>query len=258
MRAGPLTQPTAPIYEVFTSAQGEGLLVGVRQLFIRFRGCDLDCVYCDTPQARTTDGPCMVEERPGSGQFVQRNNPLSVDDLLVIVERLVSADNHAQHSIALTGGEPLLYPGYLTWLAAGLRDVGQRIYLETAGHLPHALEQVIAEIDWVAMDWKLPSSLAHPVAPSRFGEFLNIAQRQACFIKMVVSERTSEDELLDAWGIMSNVTRSVPLILQPVTPIAQACNPPVATVLLKWQAMATTFLDDVRIIPQCHRLVGVR
>ena len=90
-------QPTAPICEVFTSAQGEGLLVGVRQLFIRFRGCDLDCLYCDTPQARSTEGPCQVEDAPGSNCFTQRENPFPVVDLLAIAQRLIRANRHAPH-----------------------------------------------------------------------------------------------------------------------------------------------------------------
>ncbi len=258
MAAAGGSQPRAPICEVFTSAQGEGLLVGVRQLFIRFRGCDLDCLYCDTPQARRTTGSCQIEKTPGSGKFAPRDNPLSVDELLLIIERLISADNHAQHSIALTGGEPLLYPGYLIWLAASLRDLGQRVYLETAGHLPEALAQVIPEVDWVAMDWKLPSTLAEPIPTSRWVESLHIVQHRDCFIKMVVTDDTSEEELLEAFRAMGSITRTFRLVLQPVTPINNTCRPPDADALLRWQATATIFLDDVRIIPQCHRIVGCR
>ena len=251
-------QPTAPICEVFTSAQGEGLLVGVRQLFIRFRGCDLDCLYCDTPQARSTEGPCQVEDAPGSDCFTQRENPFPVVDLLAIAQRLIRANRHAPHSVALTGGEPLLRPGYVARLAAGLHDLGQHVYLETAGHLPEALEQVISEVDWVAMDWKLPCALPNPVDSSRFAEFLDIARQAQCFVKMVVTDETTDDELRDALRTMSEVTRTIPLVLQPVSPINNACRPPTAGILLNWQALAATFLDDVRIIPQCHKLVGMR
>ncbi|HPX77174.1 MAG TPA: 7-carboxy-7-deazaguanine synthase QueE, partial [Methanobacterium sp.] len=39
------------ISEIFSSIQGEGKLVGRRQVFIRFSGCNLTCNYCDTPQS---------------------------------------------------------------------------------------------------------------------------------------------------------------------------------------------------------------
>src|SRR3989339_2270889 len=40
----------APISEVFSSYQGEGIFVGQPQVFIRFCGCNLRCGYCDTPE----------------------------------------------------------------------------------------------------------------------------------------------------------------------------------------------------------------
>ena len=36
------------INEIFSSIQGEGPVVGYKQLFIRFCGCNLNCNYCDT------------------------------------------------------------------------------------------------------------------------------------------------------------------------------------------------------------------
>ena len=36
------------INEIFSSIQGEGPVVGYKQLFIRFCGCNLNCAYCDT------------------------------------------------------------------------------------------------------------------------------------------------------------------------------------------------------------------
>jgi len=254
----PELQLTAPICEVFTSAQGEGLLVGVRQVFVRLRGCNLRCRYCDTPQARATDGPCNVEDEPGSGRFTQRGNPISVGQLLDIIDSQIQADGGSHHSTALTGGEPLLYPEYLYALASALQQRGQRIYLETAGHLPEALAKVLPVVDYIAMDWKIPSTLDKPLDTSQQTRFLNLSSQRECFIKMPVTDDISEEEVHQALRAISEVTRVVPLVLQPITPTASGCRPPDAQTLLAWQAIASKYVDDVRIIPQCHPLIGMR
>ena len=48
------------------------------------------------------------------------------------------------------------------------------------------------------------------------------------------------------------------LILQPVTPFAQVSEPPNAARLLSWLGRCEARLSDVRLIPQTHRIYGVR
>src|SRR3569623_1411870 len=37
--------------EIFTSIEGEGILIGTKTLFIRMAGCHLGCIWCDTGYA---------------------------------------------------------------------------------------------------------------------------------------------------------------------------------------------------------------
>lgn len=74
------------INEIFVSYQGEGRYTGKKTLFIRLQGCNLRCVWCDTPDALSKDGGSEV-----------------VNDELVKMINTSEVNN-----IVFTGGEPLL------------------------------------------------------------------------------------------------------------------------------------------------------
>jgi len=63
----------APLYEVFSSIQGEATRVGERHLFVRLAGCDLECAFCDTPASRRIPDRARVF-LPGGPEEVE--NPL--------------------------------------------------------------------------------------------------------------------------------------------------------------------------------------
>ncbi len=98
------------ISETFTSIQGEGALAGVPSWFCRFSGCNLRCVWCDTPYASW---------RP-------EGKKRSVDDL--VAEAVAAGPRHA----VITGGEPMLF-GAVVPLCDRLRAAGMHVTIETAG-----------------------------------------------------------------------------------------------------------------------------
>lgn len=104
------------IAETFASVQGEGIWVGVPSLFIRVSGCNLRCVWCDTPYASwSPEGPVRT-----------------VADLASEVARA------GLRHVVLTGGEPMLFDPIVD-LATQLKTYGHVITIETAGTVDREL-----------------------------------------------------------------------------------------------------------------------
>ena len=242
----------APLIEVFTSFQGEGPYVGCPQLFIRFAGCNLRCRYCDTPVAAGEHA--HLEATPGKGDFRLAPNPVSVHHILPILQQAADAQ---LHSWSLTGGEPLLYPAFIKELAFATRPSKVKIYLETNGTLNEALTAIIDCVDIIAMDIKVPSTSGLPPLWTRHRQFLQVASQKDVFVKVVVAETTQEEEVEAAASLVASVAADIPLILQPVS--APAGLGAVNTAhLLRLCRRARTYLSDVRVIPQVHRILGWR
>ena len=108
------------ISEIFYSIQGEGKLVGVPSVFVRVSGCNLRCVWCDTPYTSWTP----------------EGEEISVDE---IVRRV--SEYGAEH-IVLTGGEPMIM-AEIGALCTEFKNRGHHVTIETAAtaftNVPHDL-----------------------------------------------------------------------------------------------------------------------
>ncbi len=244
-----MSLPVAPLIEIFSSIQGEGILVGCRQIFLRFAGCNLACSYCDT--LRDTPGQCRWEIRPGSREFTFLPNPLTPQEVALKVRELNPA---IHHSISLTGGEPLLHTSFLLELIPLLKETRQGIYLETNGTLPDRLQTILPLVDIIAMDIKLPGTAKIGPCWQEHREFLNLARRKYVFVKLVVDENSKLEEIEEALDLICGVG-DIPLVIQPVTTPEGKIQLNQEKVLT-WQSRALERLTDVRVIPQTHKFFG--
>ena len=242
-----------PVVELFSSIQGEGMLVGLRQVFLRLWGCNIACTYCDT---RHQEFPvcCLLESTPGRRDFAEVANPVSFERILTHLERWNRGWPDIHHSLSITGGEPLLHPEALRAMLPALAPL-MPVYLETNGLLPQALEQIIEHVSMIGMDIKLPSATGCEIEWQTHLDFLRIGNNRDIFVKVVVTDTTEEWELQRACAIVAQVGKEIPLIIQPVTSHggAVAVSP---LRLLEFQELASQTLSGVRVIPQTHRFMG--
>lgn len=240
------------ISEIFASIQGEGVYCGARQIFIRFTGCNLRCAYCDTQASHSNPRYCKVEVEPGTFRFIEEPNPITPDILCKHINQLSRYHNH---SIALTGGEPLLQGNFLRTILPDLKSRGHIIYLESNGTQADQLKPLLPYIDIIAMDIKLPSVSKLGDLWFDHEDFLKLAKKCNLFVKIILGNVINPLELEHACKLLARIAPNVPLVLQPLTePGGKIDFSPQR--FMEMQQIAMDYLADVRIIPQVHKLLG--
>lgn len=250
-----MSSTEAQIFEIFSSIQGEGIYIGDRHIFIRFSGCNLACEYCDT-DARLLTSVCKIEEIPGSHHFTNYNNPLTSAKLIEFINVLDKGKN-IHSAICLTGGEPLLQVDFLKGFLKDIAHLNFLSYLETNGTLPDRLQEIIENIDIVALDIKLPSATGLSSYLIESAKSLKIAKSKEVFVKVIFSKETPGIEIIEAAKLVANIDDKIPFVLQPVTPYGVVKHRPNPEEILSFQAIASKYLKNVKVIPQAHKIMSL-
>lgn len=248
---------TGYVSEMFCSIQGEGLYVGQRQLFFRTAGCSATCYWCDTVAAKEEQRTCTIH----GDTKRSLPNPLSVEQAF---EQLIDLHRRTQPaSVSLTGGEPLEQSDFVSAIARNLHRQKIPVYLETSGLEVEGLIKVRPYVDVVAMDIKLP----HATGKDHWDthrDFLKWLIGRNSFVKIVVDATTPFDEIEAAIHLIAETDRGFPLVLQPESGTylqnkrGTEGREMLAGLLDRAQCLALESLHDVRVIPQCHKIMRVR
>ncbi|NLB87970.1 MAG: 7-carboxy-7-deazaguanine synthase QueE [Syntrophomonadaceae bacterium] len=240
----------ADLHEIMCTIQGEGALVGTRQVFIRFKGCNLRCSYCDTEESFINSKNCLVYKETGKNESKEIHpNPLTIDELGRIVKGIDA------NYISLTGGEPLLHAEFMAEFIKSLKGNNYKFLLETNGTLPEKLSQVIHYLDYVSMDIKLPSTIGKDFLPIH-EEFLFIAQQKPCYIKIVITPDYIKEEFIEAIHMVKRINPNITVFIQPVTPRDKESKVDIFE-CIALQEYSLKIINDVRILPQIHPWLGL-
>ena len=180
------------IAEIFYSIQGEGRLAGMPSVFIRTSGCNLRCVWCDTPY---TSWEPEGEER-------------GVDEILAAAKRYP-----AKHAV-VTGGEPLL-AHEIEELTKQLKREGFHITIETASTIFKPVSS-----DLMSLSPKLSNSTPegkfarmheeHRLNVPVIQQFIDGYEYQ---LKFVADKKTDLVEIEDILSKLRNVDRTRVLLM---------------------------------------------
>lgn len=100
------------VVEIFSSINGEGKRAGELAVFVRLKGCNLNCSYCDTTWANKKDATCVIMTEDEIYNKVKKENI---------------------NNVTITGGEPLFRKNIDVLLKKLSDDESLNIEIETNG-----------------------------------------------------------------------------------------------------------------------------
>ena len=229
----------APVIEIFSSFQGEGLLIGERQIFVRFAGCNLNCNYCDTNDSKSSE----------SGKLM---TPQQVSDE---INKLLTPDCR---TISFTGGEPSLYPDFINEVS---KDFDLKIMLETNGTLPDNID-LIDKLDIVSLDIKLPEHFNGEFNESIFLneiKSLNLLMAKCInvYCKVVILPST---KIKSFKGVVEKLSKNISnksnlqIIIQPSSPLSEWND--LNFKLFEFSEIVGQYFE-VSTIPQIHKILDI-
>ena len=229
----------APIIEIFSSFQGEGLLIGERQIFVRFAGCNLNCNYCDTNDSKSEKSGTVMTPQ----EVTEKINELITPDC---------------KTISFTGGEPSLYPDFISQVS---KNFNLNIMLETNGTLPDNID-LIEKLDVVSLDIKLPEHFDGDFDDEIFlneVKSLNLLMAKSInvYCKVVILPSTkikSFKEVVEKLSRNISSKSNLKIIIQPSSPLGEWKN--INFKLFEFSEVVGQYFE-VSTIPQIHKILDI-
>jgi 7-carboxy-7-deazaguanine synthase len=236
---------TTKLSEVFTSIEGEGILFGTKTMFVRLAGCPFHCYWCDTPYALPMDSGIEY----------------SIDEVKEIISNNLQPNTY---KINFTGGEPLVQYEAVIELAKFVRQKGLRVYLESSCYDAGRFAKVLPYIDICKVELKLRDSKI--VNEKQYNNLLKNEQEclrkavnngKTTYIKVVVTNSSNPEEFKDIVTEVFKIAKPSELagfIIQP----SYRIDEPTLDVLFGFYDTVYPMYDQVRVVPQLHKVIGAR
>jgi 7-carboxy-7-deazaguanine synthase len=188
------------INSIYLATEGEGIRVGIPQIFIRFQGCAVGCINCDSMETWSFD--------KGGTNF-------SLADVMNKITAIAGTGSKKVRWISITGGDPL-HPKHtkqVELLTEVLKIENFLINIEAAG--TRVVDSIFSKVDFISMDFKTPSTgvkTSKEVLLKTINNYPNKYQ-----IKSVVADKKDFEASFDMLSILEKETgnNNIPWVITP-------------------------------------------
>lgn len=212
-----LSKETFRVVEIFRTVEGEGRWVGLPVVFIRLEGCNLRCSWCDTTYSY--DGKSYT-----------------IKSLEEIIQEIKQFN---LKRVCITGGEPFITEN-LDILTQSLLNEGYYVFIETNGTLwNEKFKELKNEKLYITCSPKPPFYFVNKNLIPYINE-----------LKFVVDENLSINHIIKPEFV--ELIKNDIVVLQP-----ESNKPQMVKKALELQDELLKLGIESRIIPQCHKVLGL-
>lgn len=128
------------INSIYRATEGEGIFLGMPQVFVRYQGCTVGCKNCDSKDTWSFRG----------GQVLTTQ--------MVIDKCLQEGFGNSRPRVSITGGDPLdpQHEKSVIELVVELKKLGAWVNIEAAGDKFNS--EIFSLVDFISFDVKTPST----------------------------------------------------------------------------------------------------
>ena len=173
------------VNEVFgPTIQGEGSTAGKEVYFIRLAGCNLDCIYCDTPFSWNWEGTKF--SHPDKYNIKNEVQEYSIQELK---EELKESE-----AVVITGGEPLLQQEGLVELLKEIKK--EWIEIETNGTITPT-QEFVELVDQFNVSIKLSNTEIEESRRIKPKVIQDFQENKKAIFKFVVEKTEDVNEVIE-------------------------------------------------------------
>jgi len=180
---------TLLINSIYRATEGEGVHIGTPQIFVRFQGCHIGCVNCDTKETWEFDPAYSM----------------TLDE---VMERIEVLSQDVIKRVSITGGDPL-HPSHIPSLLELVKELKNRDYfinIEAAG--TRIVPEVFNMVDFISFDFKTPSTEVKTSKELLFKFVSEYGVKSQ--VKAVISDKKDFESAFDAYYFLKMNGAEIP------------------------------------------------